>query len=105
GATHHRVLGFGTLTIEPAPARSHRGIVDAVAHDHYAGSLNRLVDQLISEARGRGLECVRAFVAAPDAGKKDLFRTAGFRAVATLAAQLRVGDRLIDVDLLELSLR
>ncbi|NQU12276.1 GNAT family N-acetyltransferase [bacterium] len=96
GATPHRVLGFGSLTLKPGRAPSTRAVMDAVTHDHYASRLSALLERLLDEARARRLRAVGAWIAAADAAKNRAFRQAGFRPVERSPQPVRVGEPVID---------
>jgi L-amino acid N-acyltransferase YncA/GNAT superfamily N-acetyltransferase len=101
GDTAHRVLGFGSITPGPAPARHHKAVIDVATHDHYTDRLDDLVARLIAEAQRLEVRVLQAHVAESDETKRDCFVRAGFETLARLKQELRVGDKVIDVDLLE----
>ncbi len=101
GDAAHNMLGFGSITPEPAPSRRHLAILDAVVHDDYADRLESLVGRLVAEAQPLEVQALQAFVAEPDGPNRDCFSEAGFQPVTRLSDQLRVGDRRVDVELME----
>ena len=101
GDRAHRVLGFGSLTPGPAPARGHKAIIDVAAHDHFIDYLPKLLEELQKEARRLEVQTLQAFVAEKDQAKKELFSRAGFQPVAELRGELKIPGRKLDVTLLE----
>jgi len=99
GASPYRVLGFGTLTPEPGPARGHRAVVEVVAHDNHEQGIELLIEGLMAEARRRNYRAVHAYVVESDQSKARYLRKAGFSSVAELPAQVRLGGRSLGVSL------
>lgn len=101
GESPHRVLGFGSLTPEPGEYRRHKAVIDVCSHDNYEDGADSLVRWLMSEAAGRGVERLQAYVAASDAGKQERFRRFGLKPLARLPGQIRLEGREVDVLVLE----
>ncbi len=97
GRSAHRILGFGTLTPGPGGGRAHKAVLDVVAHDNYEHEVDRMIEHLVAEARGRDIEVLQAFVASRDEKKRGWFEKAGMRVVATLRGEIKVQARSIDV--------
>ncbi len=100
GELPHRVLGFGTVTPEPAPARDHLAILDVVAHDNYVDELPKLIDTLKNAARRLGIKTIQANVADHDQAKRQGLLRAGFQPIANLPGQLNIDGRKVDVTVL-----
>ena len=96
-----RVLGFGTAAPGPAPLRSTTAVVDLVTHDAYADYAGELLAALTEDGRRLGAARAVAFVAEPDAFKRERFLAAGYRPAGSLPRHLTLGDRTADVTLLE----
>jgi len=103
GEATHRVLGFGSLTPGPSPARQHKAVVDVAVHDHYVDCLPDLIEKLKDEAPPLEVQTLQTFVADPDQVKKECFLRAGFQPVAELPGQLNAGNRKIKVTILEIA--
>jgi len=103
GEMAHRVLGFGTLTPGPGPARQHIAVVDVAAHDNYVDQLPKLIENLKGQAQSQslGVQTLQAFVSDQDHFKKELFLAAGLQPVVELPGRLKVDGQNIDVTLLE----
>ncbi len=101
GAGASRVLGFGTAAPGPAPLRSTTAVVDLVAHDAYAGHAGELLAALTEDGRRLGAARAVAFVAEPDAAKRERFLATGYRPAGSLPRDLTLGDRPADVTVLE----
>jgi predicted N-acetyltransferase YhbS/L-amino acid N-acyltransferase YncA len=104
GGSPHRVLGFGTLTPEPGPARSHRAVLEVAAHDNYAAGASLLTDRLLREARARSLAGVQAYASENDRTKLRVFRQAGLRSIGRMHDHARWGGQSFDVACLEILL-
>ena len=99
---HHRIFGFASLTLGPAPARSHVVQIDAATHDHYSDHLRKLVDQVLGQLhKYPTAKMVQAHVPVSDSAKAECLADAGFEHVATLPAQLTLGGQSVDVSLLQ----
>lgn len=103
GEAAHRVLGFGSLTPGPAPARQHQAVVDVAAQDHYIDRLPDLLEHLKDEARRLEIQTLQAFVADQDQVKKETFLHAGFQPVSELSGQLQAGNREVNVAILQMA--
>ncbi len=101
GAGASRVLGFGTAAPGPAPLRNATAVVDLVTHDAYAGHAGELLAALTEDGRRLGAARAVAFVAEPDAAKRERFLAAGYLPAAVLPRDLTLGDRPTDVTVLE----
>ena len=101
GEAAHRILGFGSLTPGPAPARTHKAVIDVSAHNSYIDYLPVLVEKLQTEAHNLKLQALQAFVADPDSVKKETFLRAGFKPIGQLGGELNTGSQEIDVTILE----
>lgn len=101
GESPHRVLGFGSVTPEPGDSRRHKAVIDVCSHDGYADGADSLTRWLMSEAAGRGVEQLQAYVAASDPDKQERFRQFGLKPLARLPGQLRLEGRAVDVLVLE----
>ena len=101
GERPHRVLGFGTLTPEPSPARNHIAVLDVAAHDNYIDQLPQLIETLKDEARSAGIEKLQAYVADQDQAKSQFLRHADLQPIANLHGQLKIDGRKMDVTVLE----
>ncbi len=101
GAGASRVLGFGTAAPGPAPLRNATVVVDLVTHDAYAGHAGELLAALTEDGRRQGAARAVAFVAEPDADGRERFLAAGYRPSGSLPRDLTLGDRPIDVTVLE----
>ena len=101
GESSHRVLGFGSLTPEPGEFRRHKAVIDVCSHDNYSGGADSLTQWLMSEAAGRGIERLQAYVAAWDADKQERLRRFGLKPLSRLPAQIRLEGRDVDVLVLE----
>ena len=55
----------------------------------------------MSQAAGRGVELLQAYVAASDLGKQEWFRRFGLKPLARLPGQLRLEGQEVDVLVLE----
>ena len=101
GAGASRVLGFGTAAPGPAPLRNATAVVDLVTHDAYAGHAGEVLAALTEDGRRLGAARAVAFVAEPDAAKRERFLAAGYRHAGSLPRDLTLGDRPTDVTVLE----
>lgn len=101
GEAAHRILGVGTLTPGAGAARRHAAVIDLFVHDHHVAHAAKILQYLIDEAARREVITLQAFVALEDREKMGWFEHAQFVPVATLTGQLRIGDRLIDVMILQ----
>lgn len=99
-ASGRRILGFGTLTPGPGPAREHTATVDFALHDAYADAADALVAGLLDEAAAREITTLEAHIAVTDAGKRAVVDRAGFTPLARLLGELRLPDGGLDVVLL-----
>ncbi len=99
--TRSRIFGMGTLTLGPAPAGGHRGVVDLAVHANHAAHRDDLLGRLLAEAVSRRISILEARVAVADTGKLDALSRAGFRPVATLRGHLKLRDGEADVLQLE----
>jgi len=101
GEGPHRVLGLGSLTPGSAPLRGHTAVIDALAHDNYPQGVRDLLDRLVETARQKGIAMLQAYAAATDSAKVEHFRAVGLTPVAILPEAIRLGDRPVDVTLLQ----
>ncbi len=97
-----RVFGLGTLTPDPAPSRAHRAVVDVATHDEYHKHMDEMLNRLREEATRRGIEVLRACVAASDVVKTSALSQAGFQLIASMPAHFRLRSGTEDALLLEL---
>ena len=101
GEKAHQVLGFGTLTPEAGTARCHKAVVDIAVHDNYEDKAQEILEVLLSTAEKEKIQTVRSYVADSDGKKTNWFEKAAFSGVAKLGGELRVGEKAIDVIVLE----
>ena len=101
GEDPHRVLGLGSITPGSAPLRGHSAVIDALAHDNYAQGIRDLLDRLVETARQKGIAMLQAYAAATDSAKVEHLRAVGLTPVAMLPEAIRLGDRPVDVTLLQ----
>ena len=101
GQKAHRVLGFGSLTPEAGLAHRHKAVIDVGVHDNYQDKGQEILGVLLSKAEQEEIQAVRSYVAATEAKKAEWFEKAGFGRVAELRGELRVGEKAIDVMVLE----
>ncbi len=101
------ICGIMGLSIHDSPRKAHMGDVFGVylqPHARGSGLAKVLLDAVIDLARGR-LEALTLGVGAYNEPAQKLYRQAGFRAVALLERELRVGDVYYDEILMRLDLR
>ena len=91
GEAPYRVLGFGSLTPGPPPARTHVGVVDIAVHANYTEAASSLLTELIARAVEKDVITLKAYVLSTDEAKVEWFAASGFDREAVLT-----GDVIID---------
>jgi hypothetical protein len=104
GESPFRVLGFGSLTPGPPPARTHMGDVDIALHENYGDAAEPLISDLIARAVEKNLSDLRARILRSDDIKLDWFAAAGFQRESLLSGEVVVDGRKADVIVLRRSL-
>ena len=88
------ILGFGTVMPSSRRHEGHTGVLDILIHPNYASRTNEMVGMLEADC---ALERLSVYLEDSEEEKRHAFERAGYRKVARLERQLKIGREYYDL--------
>ena len=97
--SNHRMVGTAYTSSLRSGSQSHVKIIDLFVHHNYFNKAVQLVNTLIEKLSDGKVGKLQAYASTTDDSKVKILKSCGFEKEATMKDQLKIGSKIIDLEI------